>query len=59
MKEVTRIINVEITMIGEYDEKHPVTKEDMAGYIKDCVLADKVVVKDIKEFVIDKKKGKK
>lgn len=59
MKEVTRIINAEITLIGEYDEDYPTTEEDLAGYIQDCLNADKVEIKQFKDFIIDKKKGKK
>lgn len=59
MKEVTRVINVEITLIGDYVEDNAPTKESFEGYIKDCLNADKVEIKQFKEFIMDKKKGKK
>ena len=59
MKEVTRIINVEITCIDEFVKEEDLkTKEEMEQYIKEQLNADKVEIKQFKDFIMDKKKGK-
>lgn len=55
MVEVTRVINAQITIIGEFEECVELTKkENLAKHLKRILMADDVVVESVKDFVIDK-----
>ena len=51
MKEVTTIMTVEITNITDKEATNP---DELAAWIKETLDVDKVDVKRVKNFVMDK-----
>lgn len=54
MKEITRIINAQITVIAKVPNNAELLEEkDMAALLKSRLDADDVVIKSLQDFVLD------
>ena len=58
MKEITRVITVRITTIGEITDDNFMTKEKCAEFVKDKINdifdVDNVTVDNIQDFIMEK-----